>query len=93
MLERKRAAKTYHAVSGDEEANAAEHDDVELQEGLKEQENGVVNSKGTSLEDEVDNWDENENDEWDETHTVQYDGATNVGKEELKTVELGKRDD
>jgi len=97
MLERKRAAKQYHAVSGDEEANAGGLGDVELEESLEERENGVVKSTtlaGTSLEDQVDNWDENVNDEWDETNPAQEDALTAVvPKEEQKVVELVKRDD
>lgn len=93
MLERKRAAKTYHTVSSDEEANAGELGDVELEEGLGGQENGVIKSKGTSLEEEVENWDENGNDEWDETNTAQYDGAKVVTKEEQKIVEPVKGND
>ncbi|KAK1994299.1 VanZ like family protein [Colletotrichum falcatum] len=69
MLERKRRNKTYQAVPGEDDA------DVELGEG---HETGVVESSGArdgaggaddggrSLEQEVDNWDENQVDDWDE---------------------------
>ncbi|KAK0384396.1 hypothetical protein NLU13_7941 [Sarocladium strictum] len=59
MLERKRQRKTYNAVPGEDEA------DVELGEG---QESGIVNTAARSrtLEEEVDNWDENAVDDWDE---------------------------
>ena len=59
MLERKRQAKHYHIVPGDEEGV-----DVELGEGagLDSEEAGAA----PSLEAEVDNWDENAEDAWDE---------------------------
>lgn len=65
MLERRRKAR-YGALADDEVAG----DDVELsgmghgrdeESGLGPQENGVM-----SLEQEVDNWDENAVDRWDE---------------------------
>jgi len=65
MLERRRKAR-YGALADDEGAG----DDVELggmghgqdeESGLGPQENGVM-----SLEQEVDNWDENAVDRWDE---------------------------
>jgi hypothetical protein len=63
MLERKRRAKGYQPVVGE---------DVELGEGVGtgvgEQESGET--AGQSLDQEVDNWDENEVDDWDaEEHT------------------------
>ncbi|KAF9873533.1 VanZ like family protein [Colletotrichum karsti] len=67
MLERKRRTKTYAPVPGEDE------EDVELGEG---HETGVIESSGArdggdtaagrTLEQEVDNWDENQVDEWDE---------------------------
>ncbi|KAI9823290.1 MAG: hypothetical protein M1832_002514 [Thelocarpon impressellum] len=57
MLERRRKAKHYHVVPGDDEAV-----DLELGEGVGAQESGV----GPSLEAQVDNWDENAEDNWDE---------------------------
>ncbi|KAM5352011.1 hypothetical protein ACJ41O_004734 [Fusarium nematophilum] len=60
MLERKRQRRRYNAVPGEDQ------DDVELGEG---QETGVVDapSRPRTLEEEVDNWDENQvDDEWDE---------------------------
>jgi hypothetical protein len=68
MLERKRLAKTYQIVPGDE--------DVELGEGIGAQESGTVGA-GRSLDQEVDNWDENVADNWDEdepTGTDEGDG-------------------
>lgn len=66
MLERKRLAKTYHVVPGDEDQ------DVELGEGAGAQESGVTDAPRT-LDDEVDNWDENIEDAWDEDDNA--DGA------------------
>jgi hypothetical protein len=59
MLERKRQRKTYNAVPGEDEA------DVELAEG---QESGIIDNTARSrtLEEEVDNWDENAVDDWDD---------------------------
>lgn len=59
MLDRRRQRKTYHAVPGEGEA------DVELGEG---QETGVVDgpSRPQTLEEEVDNWDENAQDDWED---------------------------
>ncbi|KAG9250523.1 uncharacterized protein F5Z01DRAFT_677650 [Emericellopsis atlantica] len=63
MLERKRQRKTYNAVPGDDEG------DVELGEG---HENGVLSEapRTRSLEEEVDNWDENAPDDWDDDDTA-----------------------
>lgn len=74
MLERKRLAKNYTVVPGDEEQ------DLELGEGVGEQESGVVSSGALAptLDQEVDNWDENAEDAWDEdeptTGTDEGDG-------------------
>ncbi|KAL3296491.1 VanZ like family protein [Colletotrichum asianum] len=69
MLERKRRTKTYAPVPGEDD------EDVELGEG---HETGVIESSGArdggdvggssgrTLEQEVDNWDENQVDDWDE---------------------------
>ncbi|KAH8593787.1 hypothetical protein B0O99DRAFT_574456 [Bisporella sp. PMI_857] len=60
MLERKRLAKHYQAVPGDEEQ------DLELGEGVGAQESGTVPTAARTLDEEVDNWDENLEDAWDE---------------------------
>lgn len=61
MLERKRRAKQYQAVPGEDEDV-----DVELGEGVGNgQESGVVRDPGLSVEEELDNWDENAEDNWD----------------------------
>ncbi|KAH8668438.1 hypothetical protein BX600DRAFT_256728 [Xylariales sp. PMI_506] len=63
MVERKRQRKTYNAVPGEDE------DDLELGEGSGAHEEGVmstaVNEPTMTLEQEVDNWDENAVDAWD----------------------------
>ncbi|TGO69318.1 hypothetical protein BOTNAR_0012g00050 [Botryotinia narcissicola] len=76
MLERKRLAKTYHVVPGDEEQ------DLELGEGVGAQESGVAAASRT-LDEEVDNWDENMEDAWDEDE--QADIVDSVEGEGLKT--------
>lgn len=70
MLERKRQRKTYTAVPGDEGDEDGEQD-IELGEGVMgAQESGVtegeaVGGRSMTLEEEVDNWDENAPDDWD----------------------------
>lgn len=63
MLERRRQRKTYNAVPGEDV------DDVELGEG---HETGVTAgpTHHRTLEEEVDNWDENAPDDWDEEDGV-----------------------
>lgn len=72
MLERKRLAKHYQTVPGDDDG---EHD-LELGEGVGPQESGTVSSASRTLEQEVDNWDENVADNWedDEPTTGTEDG-------------------
>lgn len=57
MIERKRAARGYNAVAGNDEL------DVELGESVGGQETGVVRS---TVDDELDHWDENAED-WETT--------------------------
>jgi hypothetical protein len=57
MIERKRAARGYNAVAGDDDL------DVELGENLGEQDSGVIRP---TVDDELDRWDENAED-WDTT--------------------------
>jgi hypothetical protein len=74
MLERKRAAKQYLAVPGDEEA------DLELGEGLSAQESGITTAAPVqSLEAEVDNWDENAEDAWEEEGPAGTDSLEGEG--------------
>jgi hypothetical protein len=68
MLERKRRAKSLNIDSGD-----IGDVDVELGEGTSGQETGVTGSK--TLEEEVNNWDENAED-WDDDEPQ---SATNNG--------------
>ncbi|ESZ96803.1 hypothetical protein SBOR_2804 [Sclerotinia borealis F-4128] len=78
MLERKRLAKTYHAVPGDEEQ------DVELGEGVGTQESGVMTATAKkTLDEEVDNWDENVEDAWEEDERA--GGVDSAEGEGLKT--------
>lgn len=77
MLERKRLAKNYQVVPGEE--------DLELGEGVGAQESGTVTAAAAAaaptLDEEVENWDENLEDGWEEDeHTA--DSAEGEG---LKT--------
>ncbi|PMD67305.1 uncharacterized protein K444DRAFT_658386 [Hyaloscypha bicolor E] len=75
MLERKRLAKQYQVVPGEE--------DLELGEGVGAQELGTVTAAAAAptLDEEVENWDENLEDGWEEDeHTA--DSAEGEG---LKT--------
>ena len=83
MLERKRQRKSYNAVPGEDE------DDLELGEGAGPadgQEEGVTagpsagGERTTTLEQEVDNWDENAVDAWDEDDGGDVGEATSSGK-------------
>lgn len=73
MLERKRAAKLYQPVHGDEEAGAG---DVELDENLGAQETGVTSpgQRETDIDEELNNWDENAADDWDEDEPLHANG-------------------
>lgn len=64
MLERKRQRKHYDAVPGEDA------EDVELGEG---QESGILSAstRSRTLEEEVDNWDENAEDNWDEDNALE----------------------
>lgn len=86
MLERKRASKHYNLVPGD----GAE--DLELGESsanLEGQETGAVSA---TLEQEVDNWDENAED-WDEDEptTTEGDEPVTLNSEEVVFGAEGKR--
>ncbi|TAQ87606.1 hypothetical protein B7494_g4059 [Chlorociboria aeruginascens] len=80
MLERKRKARQYQVVPGDDEER-----DVELGEGIGPQEEGTLSvpPAAPTLDEEVDNWDENIEDTWDdEEHATGTDSAEGEG---LKT--------
>lgn len=79
MLDRKRQAKRYDIVPGEDLDQ-----DLELGEGVGAQESGTVNVApvtSRSVEEEVDNWDENIEDAWDED---EHNTGTDEG-EGLKT--------
>ncbi|KAF7560078.1 hypothetical protein G7046_g4059 [Stylonectria norvegica] len=92
MLERRRQHKQYNAVPGEEQ------DDVELGEG---HEAGITDSldnarASRTLEEEVDNWDENEVDNWDDVETPEaaipvpvVDKGPDLGDIEGETSKLG----
>jgi VanZ family protein len=75
MLERKRLAKHYQVVPGEEEH------DLELGEGVGVQESGEITASAPTLDEEVDNWDENIEDAWDEEgQDITTDSAEGDGK-------------
>ncbi|CRK15955.1 hypothetical protein BN1723_010864 [Verticillium longisporum] len=83
MIERRRAQRGYGAVAGEDDG-----EDLEMGVGGL-QEDGVVDAAGArSLEDEVDNWDENAVDEWDEDLGGE-DVAVGRGKEAAAAGDLG----
>lgn len=71
MIERKRKRKGYTGVPA---TDGAEDHDLELGEGINGQESGIVHHDtapaAVSLEQELDNWDENAEDVWDEDDTA-----------------------
>lgn len=89
MLDRRRAAKSYHTVPGDDLER-----DVELGEGVGEQETGVT--RGRTVEEELENWDENEVD-WESTEPTEMangDGdASKTGDGDGKEADGKKRGD
>ena len=75
MLERKRAARGYAAVAGDDLDNV----DIELGEGIGQQESGVVGTSGTAaVEEELENWDENAED-WEDTEPANQNSNGQAG--------------
>lgn len=100
MLERKRASKHYNLVPGEE---GALDEDVDLELGERSgQESGIVGGQEsgilpatTTLEQEVDNWDENAKD-WDEdgdepTTTEGDEPITPNNEEEVGLGDEGKK--
>lgn len=97
MLERRRARKTYTAVPGEDDVGgeddlelgeSAAFASVAAAAAAAPQEEGVVETngaaggqRGRTLEDEVDNWDENAEDVWDEADGGDVgDAMTGAGK-------------
>ncbi|KZF24562.1 hypothetical protein L228DRAFT_259765 [Xylona heveae TC161] len=77
MLERRRRTRQYQAVSGQEE-----EPDVELG-GLEPQETGVTRDEPQerTVEEELDNWDENAEDNWeDDEPSAQPEGSKATGQ-------------
>ncbi|GAB7351355.1 hypothetical protein MBLNU459_g2038t1 [Dothideomycetes sp. NU459] len=88
MLERRRAARNYSAVPGDD---FDQDRDVELGESLggHPQETGVIAAtEPTNVADELDNWDENAED-WDEDEPTTGESADGEGQ---KTPESSTND-
>jgi VanZ family protein len=86
MLERKRQRKTYNPVPGEDDG------DVELGEG---HENGVTagSSRSRTLEEEVDNWDENAPDDWEEDEAAPVDSISKAADPVAATEDSKKRTD
>lgn len=83
MLERRRQQKTYNAVPGEDV------EDVELGEG---QESGIIDagpSRGRTLEEEVDNWDEHAPDDWDEEEGQESSAPPAIKSKELDSADIG----
>ena len=76
MLERRRRARGYHLTSRALEAER----DVELG-GLDVPETDLHTNKTDTVEQELDNWDENVEDEWDETEDVYPRDSVGDGQE------------
>jgi len=72
MLDRKRTARGYRSVGGDEELGEEDVDDVELEEGTSAQESGItpVAPREATLEGDLDQWDENEEDNWSDDEPI-----------------------
>jgi len=87
MLERRRRQKQYGAVPGEDD------EDVELGEG---HENGIAPAiePSVTLEEEVDNWDENAVDNWDDDGVDGGDGdiagGSNGKGKDLETGDIGE---
>lgn len=82
MLERKRLAKTYQVVPGDDDLDP----DLELGEGVGPQESGVSRAvPAATMDEELDNWDENAEDAWDEDEQAAGTGTDSVEGEGPKT--------
>lgn len=73
MLERKRAARGYGAVLGDDDL------DVELGENVEDQETGVVRP---TVDEELERWDENAED-WETTEPEPVNGKAPAEGEDL----------
>lgn len=86
MLERRRAAKSYHIVPGDDQDR-----DVELGENIGEQETGVTGAASRTVEEELDNWDENAED-WDTTEPTDFSNV-DEGKGKVEVEDDKKRHD
>lgn len=97
MLERKRAAKSFHSVADDEETALTEMDNVSGTRDSGGQENGIVTVGHVgqkSVEQQVEEWDENANEEWDEAEPAQDHGDAELGKSiDADAVDGRKRDD
>jgi VanZ family protein len=89
MLERKRLAKHYQAVPGDEDQ------DLELGAGIGAQESGTTGAlpPAPTLAEEVDNWDENNQDAWDEEeHVTGTDSGEGDGPKTPSASSAGEMD-
>lgn len=93
MIERKRKRKGYTGVPA---TDGADDLDVELGEGINGQDSGIVHHDTApatvSLEQELDNWDENAEDAWDEEDAPNA-AATTVAPSGSATVSATEPED
>lgn len=81
MLERKRAARGYVAMTGDEER------DIELGESVGDQESGIVRA---TVDEELDRWDENAED-WETTELEPANGRAQGDLDDGDDLSDGKK--
>lgn len=84
MLERRRVKKRYTAVPGGDDDLG---EDLELGEGVGVQQSGIAERGERTLEEVVDNWDENGEDNWDadeDGEGPKTPSASSAGEEEGK---------
>lgn len=89
LIDRKRVARGYRSV-GDEELGGEGIDEVELGEGTSAQETGVtgVAPTATTIDEDLENWDENEQDWSDDEPTTNGSSA----KPPLDAAAIAKKD-
>jgi len=92
MLDRKRTARGYRSVGGDEELGEEDVEDVELEEGTSAQESGVtpVAPREATMEDDLDQWDENEQD-WSDDEPI-TNGSPAAAKPPMDDLAISKKD-
>jgi hypothetical protein len=92
MLDRKRTARGYRSVGGDEELGEEDIDDVELEEGTSAHESGItpVAPREATMEEDLDQWDENAED-WSDDEPV-TNGSPVAAKPPMDDAAISKKD-